>query len=136
MRIGKLGHEKRGSRALFLAETIIRGVVGDGPPGVPAGTRGVGDLTEGALSGHKRLGSRRRPRLGEDTISGFSDRRALRANRCYKAVRKRLNSRLQRRRQVDVMRVHARNRKEHVPGQLTLNTNYKLLIISLVNLPG
>ena len=94
MRIGKLGHEKRGSRTLFLAETIIGGVVRNGPPRVSTGTRGVRDLTERTLIGHKRLGSRRGPRLGEDTISGFSDRRALRANRCYKAVRKRLNSRL------------------------------------------
>src|SRR5580700_5647553 len=34
------------------------------------------------------------------------------------------------------MRVHPRNGKEHVPRELTLNTDYKLLIISLVDLPG
>src|SRR3984893_5123912 len=34
------------------------------------------------------------------------------------------------------MRVHSRNGKKHVPGQLTLHTQYKLLIISLVDLPG
>src|SRR5260370_22151261 len=34
------------------------------------------------------------------------------------------------------MRVHSRNRKEHIPGQLTLNTNDKLLIIGLVDVPG
>ena len=34
------------------------------------------------------------------------------------------------------MGVHAGNRKEHVPGQLPLNADDKLLIVGLVDVPG
>src|SRR6267143_3042373 len=34
------------------------------------------------------------------------------------------------------MRVHSRNRKEHVEGQVALNPNDKLLIVGLVDVPG
>ena len=57
----------------------------------------------------------------------------LRANGFYEAVVKRLLRRLECSRQVEIMRVYVVNRKERVPRQFALNTNDKLLIVSLVD---
>src|ERR1700722_4627085 len=71
--------------------------------------------------------------MGQDAVERVGHAGALRANGFYEAVGKRLLRRLECSRQVEIMRVHVVNRKERVPGQFTLNTNNKLLIVSLVD---
>src|ERR1700724_1591066 len=71
--------------------------------------------------------------MSQDAVECVGHAGALRANGFYEAVGKRLLRRLECSRQVEVMRVYVVNRNERVPGQFTLNTNNKLLIVSLVD---
>src|SRR5438046_1024011 len=100
MRKRKFCLEKRdvthatGPDCLFLAEIVIRGVIRN-RRSILASTRSIRDLTERPLTSHERLGSRRGPRLSENTIRGVIDSRALGANRFHKIITERLLCRLQ-----------------------------------------
>src|SRR5207248_2529388 len=128
--------EKRNSGPLVLAEISIGNVVHYGGRIPPAGPWGVCKRTEFPLRGKETLSGCRGPGLGEDALCGVCDGWALWADGFVEIVVEGLDARVQSRRQMDVVRVHSGNRKEHVPGQLPLNTNYKLLVIGLVDVPG